>query len=52
LSFRRAGCKIYTGKEMGVLNARVIQKLYVSTIRIVHYKHPVARAMEELWIAA
>jgi len=52
LSLRGAGCKIYIGKEMGVLNAQATRKLSVSTIRIVHYKHPLARAMEELWIAA
>lgn len=52
LSSRRADCKIYIGKETGVLNARKIQKLSVLTIRIVHYKHLLARAMEDLWIAA
>ncbi|KAJ1378556.1 hypothetical protein SESBI_47708 [Sesbania bispinosa] len=52
LSLRKVGCKIYIGKEMGVLNARVTPKLSVSTIRTVHYKQPVARAMEELWTVA
>lgn len=51
-SLRRAGCKTYTGKGMGVLNVREALASSALTIRTVQSEHRNVKIMEDLLTVA